>query len=355
MALRGHFYGVNMLAHKTKQLIEDAIEQDQGAAFRQALEPLIAKMEDAYRGESDPFRSHLGASLIGKECSRELWYGWRWCKAPRFPERIIRLFNRGHLEEARFLAMLQIIGVELWYETDDGGQFRFSDHDGHHGSALDGVIRGLPELPPGTACLGEFKTCNDKGFSELERFSEVKRAKHQHYVQMQTCMKAMKVNWCLYMAVNKNDDSLYCELVEYDSKCAEEYNQRAYTIIHTDEAPPRLGESIGFFKCRFCDYKKLCHQWDKPEVNCRTCTHSKPVENGMWECTKFNVRLDKDNQMQGCTNGHVYNPHLLNAEFLGGNSEENYSELKLKSGVLIKQGPNHVTSADLNLGSKDGT
>ena len=27
---------------------------------------------------SDGFRSHLGASLIGKECERALWYDFRW-------------------------------------------------------------------------------------------------------------------------------------------------------------------------------------------------------------------------------------------------------------------------------------
>lgn len=58
-------------------------------------------------------RRHLGASLIGRKCKRELWYKYRWATKGNFPGRVMRLFGRGHLEEYRFLRWLRLVGLEV--------------------------------------------------------------------------------------------------------------------------------------------------------------------------------------------------------------------------------------------------
>jgi hypothetical protein len=41
--------------------------------------PTKAAIFAAYEAEAgDGFREHLGASLIGKDCERALWYDFRW-------------------------------------------------------------------------------------------------------------------------------------------------------------------------------------------------------------------------------------------------------------------------------------
>jgi len=56
------------LATKTLAAIDAAIEADQGAAYRQHLKNVLPHIGDAYRGvEESPFRSHMGASIIGRE------------------------------------------------------------------------------------------------------------------------------------------------------------------------------------------------------------------------------------------------------------------------------------------------
>lgn len=334
------------LADKTLNLIRENIEKDQGAAFRQALEKIIPKMEDAYRGESSPFRTHLGASLIGRSCTRELWYGFRWAQKAKFPARVLRLFNRGHLEEARFVAMLEICNFQVWYETPDGGQFRISEYNDHFGSALDSVVQGLPELPKNTPAYGEFKTHNDKSFKKLSK-EGVAKAKPEHYVQMQICMKKSNLNYGFYLAVNKNDDDLYGEIITLENTTPKHYLDRAKNIIFTDEAPAKISNDASWFECKFCDKAGICHRNEPIEINCRTCCHSTALEEGGWKCEKHNVMLCKEAQLEGCKD-HVYNPHLIGAvEVVGGNSQENYSELLLPSGEVIKQGPNHVTSEKL--------
>ena len=61
------------LASKIAKAIEAGVERDQGAAYRTALGQVIPHMKDAYRGaEKNPFRGHMGASGIGKECARAI-------------------------------------------------------------------------------------------------------------------------------------------------------------------------------------------------------------------------------------------------------------------------------------------
>jgi len=70
-----------------------------------ALAKRILEEIDEYcvRAYDGGHRSHLGASLIGRECKRYLWYVFRWCLHEKTTGRQQRLFNHGHREEARFI------------------------------------------------------------------------------------------------------------------------------------------------------------------------------------------------------------------------------------------------------------
>src|SRR6266853_4197332 len=67
-----------IIATKTLEAIDQAITADGGASFRKILRHTISQAEDAYSVESDGFRSHLGASIIGNDCYRQIWYMFRW-------------------------------------------------------------------------------------------------------------------------------------------------------------------------------------------------------------------------------------------------------------------------------------
>src|SRR5580693_1689445 len=71
-------------------------------------------------------RNHLGASEMGEECWRKLWYKFRWVKNEKFDGRMLRLFNVGHSAEPRFINYLRGIGFEVKDFDEDGKQFRIS-------------------------------------------------------------------------------------------------------------------------------------------------------------------------------------------------------------------------------------
>src|SRR5208337_73770 len=84
-------------------------------------------------------RPHLGASQIGEDCQRKLFFSFRWCSLPNFIGRMQRLFATGKIEEGRVINDLRNIGVCV-YDRDpsSGKQLSGSDEDcPHHSGSVD--------------------------------------------------------------------------------------------------------------------------------------------------------------------------------------------------------------------------
>lgn len=306
-----------ILATRTLEAIHNAIAADGGASFRVWQGRILPHIADAYRGDAeDDQRTHLGASGIGKECARQIWYGFRWVgknipteKESQDRTRMQRLWNRGHLEEGRFIAMLRAAGTRVVQQDASGKQFRFTDYHGHYAGSIDGVLFDCPDSPDGSNGLFEAKTYNDKRFKDLSN-NGVEQSDWTYFVQMQQYMMKRKLTWALFLAVNKNDETLYGEIIPFSAEVAYKFRDRAINIVLAEEAPPKLrNASAGFFKCKFCDFTQTCHLGKPADENCRTCTYSKPLpqmgedDKGLWGCTRDigpPVALDKAAQKAGC-------------------------------------------------------
>ncbi len=257
-------------------------------------------------------RRHLGASVIGKECDRRLWYGFRWVLKEEFDGRMLRLFQRGHDEEPRVEKLFRAIGVSLTLvDPKTGKQFRIEDHNGHFGGSCDGVLQGVPEFPK-LDVLFECKTYSDKQFDKLESGGVIE-AKWEHFVQMQVYLFKLELPGALYFAVNKNDDRIHAEFVQTEKNVAKDSLKRAGFIINADTPPDRVSNSPGDFRCKFCHLNRLCHFRDVvPEKNCRTCKWSSPGPNGEWDCGQFMARIPKTIEPVGCE-GYSMIPELMKA------------------------------------------
>ncbi len=277
---------------------------------RQVLQDVDHYCATAY---DDGHRNHLGASLIGRECKRFLWYVFRWCHKEQFDGRMQRLFNRGHREEARFIEWLEGIGAKVWYEDrskppNEKGeypQYRISGALGHFGGSLDAVIvlperYGIPE-----PILGEFKTNGTgSGFDKLEK-DGMAVAKAEHFAQTSVYgskgVDSTKFRYVLYMNINKNDDSIHVELVKLNHQLGEQMELKAEQIIFSPVPPPRLSDNITFRTCAYCAMKEICHKGAVVERNCRSCANAKPVENAQWFCTVHNDVIPKHIIPLACT------------------------------------------------------
>jgi hypothetical protein len=321
------------------------------AALPQAIVmPTVAAIYHAYEQRANSWpRAHLGASVIGRECKRALWYGFRWAKRVRFEGRLLQLFDRGRREEAVFVAALRAAGIEV-YEVDPetGGQFRFSDVGGHMGGSMDACASGFPEAPK-TYHVCEFKTHNAKSFAALKA-QGVERAKPEHATQMQCYMHWSGMTSAFYLAVNKDTDELYSERLHYDKARALAAIALATRIIQSPEPPTRLSERPDWYVCRFCDYREICHQGQIPEVSCRTCAHATPEPDGAarWSCARYRCDLLLEVQREGERCGaHVFIPALLPWKAVDANPEEGWIEYEIPGGANIRNGPGGWASREL--------
>lgn len=333
---------------------------------------IVDRIDDAYKAKEAaeaPFRNHLGGSMIGKTCERELMYSFRWSVRPAFEGRMLRLFERGHKEEFRFVNFLRMIGMNvrefsecLMYDPESDSymtipwrdeftppsepeiearcedvtgdeyhmrrakekgveckQWRISDVEGHFGGSLDGIadapfdipvdvgvsIEALLSstnnkfIPMGEEFLLEFKTHNTKSFCKLVT-ERVKVAKPIHWAQMQIYMHKKGLRFAVYVAVNKNDDDLWIEVVEYDPAEGPRLLARAERVIHARTLPARVGKHPSWHECKFCDYSKQCHYSAPLEKNCRNCKHAEPVAGGEWRCNNWNAIIPVDAILKGC-------------------------------------------------------
>lgn len=288
----------------------------------------VAAIYEHYeRSAEDWRRPHLGASIIGRECDRHLWLSFRWALDPaRVPEsplsdrkvkqgwrpedqrrgRMLRLFSRGHREEAWLIADLRNAGVQVWDRDQSGRQFHVEIVP-HFGGSCDGIIRGLPDAPK-TPHLAEFKTASRDRFAKLVQ-KGVRLEKPEHWSQMQVYMLGLELERAFYCTVCKDDDRIYTERVYFDRAAAEQLVDRARSIIAAVEPPVRIGEADSW-KCRYCDHRTICHEPELPERNCRTCLSSTPMPDGTWRCDAWNAEIPTEAQKDGCEQ-HLYIPALL--------------------------------------------
>lgn len=263
-------------------------------------------------------RTYIGASVLGEECERKLWYSFRWAHEPETLDgRKLRLFDTGHKEEDRLVADLRRAGIDVLHvDPESGEQFRCTYAWGHGGGHTDGEAYGVPEAPK-TPHLLECKTHNHKSFTALKRLG-VQGHKPMHYDQMQVYMHHRILPRGLYLAVNKNDDEIYSERIEYDPAHALSLMVKAERIVSAEQPPTRAHEdpnSKMAWACGFCPALTLCHLGGRSRRNCRTCCHSTPEQDGdgRWSCARHKRDLSKADQIAGCPN-HLFIPGLVPGE-----------------------------------------
>lgn len=296
--------------------------------------------------QEDGRRPHLGASLIGGPCERALFYTFRWATIKKHPGRLLRLFQTGHLEEARVAADLRAIGVELQTEKPGGGQWSISDFGGHFGGSVDGIGIGLPEAPKAWF-VWENKSSNTKGFKELQS-KGLQAAKPQHYAQATTYMGYLGIERALYTCVCKETDDIFTEWIHFDPVAFAQIKARAERIIRAAEPPLRISNDPSNWNCKFCDHWETCHGVKAPAVSCRTCAHATPEMDGdrRWSCAEFKIDIGLDSQREShqCQS-HRYIPVLL--QKAGNQTDVVNGDVVYDSGAI--NGPGGVTSNEIAL------
>jgi ribosomal protein S27E len=292
----------------------------------QTLDDIDAAMEE--RAALEQERPYFGMSGM-KDCARAMWYGFRWAVKPAFKAGTLRKFEDGHRTEDLMAARLRMVeGITLYtHDPATGKQFGFQDFGGHFKGHMDGAIKGIYAAPKKWH-VWECKASGDDVYTKFLKAKKDKGSKSAlkdwnptYYAQAQLYMHYSKMDRH-YLTVTSagGRDHTSCR-TEYSQQDAEQFIARAESVIFADE-PPLRPYSADFFKCKWCDFRQICHNTEAPNVNCRTCAHSTVQRAGGWTCDKAEpVEITVEQQRAGC-GSHRYIPILLDnfAEMVTANA-----------------------------------
>lgn len=299
------------------------------------IEPTLAAMNEqiAKKAKREVRRLYLGMSSIGRECSREQWYNFRWVGRVEFGATTLKNFEDGHRTEDLYAERLRSIpGVTLiTADPVTGRQIGFSDFGGHYRGHMDGHIEGILQSPK-TPHVWEHKATNTKKFNLLKKLC-AELGEKRALMAWDFTYWAQQISYLDFGGYSRSyltastpggrDDTSV--RTDADPKSASLLRDKAEKIIFSDEPPAKISEKAEYYQCKWCDWSEYCHQGKAADRNCRTCMHSTVRREGGWMCAKYQADLNADAQAQGCSS-HRYNPYLVPGEVVDGSTDENWME-----------------------------
>lgn len=271
-----------------------------------SITALIDKHHEAQAAQEMP-RPHLGCSLVGHPCDRWLWLSFRFAVKQQFPGRVLRMFRRGRNEEVTIIDDLRAIGIKV---RSLASQMRV-DFGSHLAGSIDAILDGGVPGAMKAKHVAEFKTHSSKSFADVVK-NGVEKSKPEHFVQMQLYMAGTGIERALYVAVNKDDDTIYTERLVYDAAVADKYIKRGQRIALADRMPEPISTDPSWYQCKWCPAYAMCHQAEPTkEANCRTCAHSTAKADSTWHCARHDADdIPLEWQVKGC-DSHVVHPDMV--------------------------------------------
>lgn len=300
------------------------------------LDAMDAAQEAAQTGEKR--RPYLGMSSLGNECSRQLWYGFRWAQTISFSAQTLRFFEDGHRTEDLIANRIKAVdGIELITEDETTGrQIGWRDFGGHLRGHADGILTGLLQAPK-TRHLWENKAVNDKKFKKLEKLKEINEKAalsiwdFVYYAQQVLYMsyEGLTRSW---MTVTTPGGRYQIGIrTEEDPAEAIKLKAKAERIIFSDQAPDPFSTVDKAPPCLWCDYKELCRGQKAADRNCRTCAHVTPEKDGTWSCRRLELPVGYNVQKTGCRHQR-YHPAFVPGEAVDSSENQNWIGYIMKDG-----------------------
>lgn len=218
---------------------------------------LLHEIDKAILSKPRGKRDYIGASSIGDECSRKLWY--RFNKySEEFTAESLRRFDDGHSVEERIISWLKLIpDIKLWTRDDNGEQFGFSALDGRYQGHYDGII----EID-GVVYVLEIK-CSTK-YNELcklkEKYPEevvLEKWNSDYYAQAMTYCKFADVSSHLLLCSDAGGRNLVTVKTPSNHAFADALLLKAERIADAIEPPNKNGGKT-YWKCKLCPFYGEC-------------------------------------------------------------------------------------------------
>lgn len=218
---------------------------------------ILDEIDKVILSEKRLHRKYIGASSIGSECDRKLWYRFK-----GYPEELsalaLRRFEDGFSVEDRIINWIkQIDGIQLWDKDENGEQYGFSALDGRFKGHYDGVIK-----MDGTTYMLEIKASTK--LPELvklkEKFPEdmvLKEWNFEYYAQAMVYCHYANIKNHMLICADAGGRKLETIITPSNNTFAEALTVKAERIADS-VFPPEKNGTKNFWKCKMCPFYKEC-------------------------------------------------------------------------------------------------
>ena len=235
----------------------------------------------------------LGMATIGEDCTRKMWFRFRWAKQGSITRRIQRLFDIGHSYEEQVVASLVETGIVI-----TGQQDMLLGWGGHIVGFIDGIAVGVHEAPK-TPHLLEVKSMNDRNFKVFKK-KGIQKSHPKYYSQAQAYCGKKKLTRILFACINKNDSEIATERVHFSEDHYRFIMGRGMDVVGSEVPPPNVISDPKNFACRFCDYSDICYEGARIQQTCRSCKYADLENEGKWSCSLHKKEISNEEQSIGC-------------------------------------------------------
>jgi hypothetical protein len=213
----------------------------------------LASLVDRMEHTEEAPRYYIGASIIGSDCLRQIWYESTGQLSSGVPNRTRRTWKVGSILEHYVVGLLEEAGLKIERPNEQNNYWSVCDktHTYFQGH-FDGV------LVEKKAIL-EIKTAKDSSFKIFIK-SGCKKWNPKYYAQIQSYMGMSGMNLAYIVVFNKDTSEIFDECISFDPDFYQELKDKAKMIYSAISPPPRINGSPIWYQCKTCKFNKVCHE-----------------------------------------------------------------------------------------------
>jgi hypothetical protein len=219
--------------------------------YRDKLTKMILRYQERVDDGED--RNYIGASSIGSDCLRQIWYAFKGVRAEKVPSKMRRTWAIGKRLEGLVVDWLDeadiALGVLPTRTLKSNTVPVFQGHIDCVWVGRDGKYNAIIEIK--TAKDASFKIFVNKG---------LKVWNPQYYAQIQAYMGMSGIHKAYILVLNKDNSDLSDELVTFDKEYYEQLEKKALMISTATVEPPKINGSPLWYQCKMCKFNKVCHK-----------------------------------------------------------------------------------------------
>jgi len=212
---------------------------------------LTKKIDKIQSRDDRKTRDYIGASMIGSDCLRQIWYEFKGTIASEVPTKTRRTWAIGRHLEGLILDWLDQTGMDItrtWMDLEAEGMPYFKGH-------VDSVWMKKDKA----FAIIEIKTAKDSSFNMFVK-KGLRAWNPQYYAQIQSYMGMSRIHTAYILVLNKDSSDIADELVTFDEVFYEQLRRKAFLIANIEAAPSKINDSPLWFQCKMCKFNKVCHK-----------------------------------------------------------------------------------------------